>query len=41
MGTELGYRSKGFVGLWVVDFPLLEFDPEEDRYVAKHHPFTR
>jgi len=26
--------------LWVVDFPLLEYDEEEDRYVAKHHPFT-
>lgn len=26
--------------LWVVDFPLLEFDAEENRYYAKHHPFT-
>ncbi len=26
--------------LWVTDFPLLEFDAEENRYVAKHHPFT-
>ncbi len=25
---------------WVVDFPLLEFNPEEERYVALHHPFT-
>lgn len=25
---------------WVVEFPLLEYDPEEGRYVAKHHPFT-
>lgn len=26
--------------LWVVDFPLFEYDSEENRYVAKHHPFT-
>jgi aspartyl-tRNA synthetase len=26
--------------LWVTDFPLLEYDQEENRYVAKHHPFT-
>ncbi len=26
--------------LWVVDFPLLEYDEEEQRYVARHHPFT-
>jgi aspartyl-tRNA synthetase len=26
--------------LWVVDFPLLEFDPEEKRWMARHHPFT-
>lgn len=26
--------------LWVTDFPLLEYDPEEKRYVAMHHPFT-
>ena len=27
--------------LWVVDWPLLEHDAEEDRYKAMHHPFTR
>lgn len=26
--------------LWIIDFPLLEFDEEENRYVSKHHPFT-
>lgn len=29
-----------FAFLWVVDFPLFEYSEEEDRYVAKHHPFT-
>lgn len=40
MGTDLGLRSKGFRALWVVNFPMLEWDEEADRYVAKHHPFT-
>ncbi|TDJ01362.1 MAG: aspartate--tRNA ligase [Caldithrix sp.] len=29
-----------FEHVWIVDFPLLEFDPDEKRYVARHHPFT-
>jgi len=41
MGTRLGIRRNGlFKPLWVVDFPLLEWDPETKRYYAMHHPFT-
>jgi len=40
MGTRLGLRNKGFYGLWVVDFPLLEWDEDANRYSAMHHPFT-
>ncbi|MCU0421474.1 MAG: aspartate--tRNA ligase [Bacteroidia bacterium] len=41
MGSRLGLRDKNtFSCLWVVDFPLLEFNEEEGRYFAMHHPFT-
>jgi aspartyl-tRNA synthetase len=41
MGTRLGLRDKKkYNCLWVVDFPLLEYDEELKRYFAKHHPFT-
>lgn len=41
MGNRLGLRKKDlFVPLWVVDFPLLEWNEEEKRYFAMHHPFT-
>jgi aspartyl-tRNA synthetase len=33
-------RADQFAFLWVVDFPLLEWDPEDKRYVSMHHPFT-
>ena len=41
MGNELGLRNADeFKALWVVDFPLLEWDEETERYHAMHHPFT-
>jgi len=41
MGDALGLRkSDEYCPLWVVDFPLLEWDEETERYHAMHHPFT-
>ncbi len=41
LGTQLGLRDKDqFSCLWVVDFPLVEWDEETQRYYAMHHPFT-
>lgn len=41
LGTELGLRDKNtFSCLWVIDFPLLEWDEDTARYHAMHHPFT-
>ena len=42
LGKELNlYDPKELGLLWVVDFPMFEYDDETQRYYAMHHPFTR
>jgi aspartyl-tRNA synthetase len=41
MAERLGYRKKEeFKLVWVLDFPLFEYAEEDNRWVARHHPFT-
>ena len=41
MGSRIGLRKPDlFMPLWVIDFPLLEWDKQSRRFYAKHHPFT-
>ena len=39
-GKKSGLFEKGWRPMWVVDFPMFEFDDEAQRYTATHHPFT-
>ncbi len=40
IGHEKGFADSGWRPLWVVDFPMFEYDEDEKRWAAMHHPFT-
>jgi aspartyl-tRNA synthetase len=39
-GRARGLSAEGWKPMWVIDFPMFEYDEEDNRYVAAHHPFT-
>ncbi|HEY2968342.1 MAG TPA: aspartate--tRNA ligase [Casimicrobiaceae bacterium] len=40
VGHDRGFAEEGWKPLWIVDFPMFEYDDERKSWVARHHPFT-
>ena len=39
-GENIEFKDDDYAITWIVDFPMFEYDEEDERFVAKHHPFT-